>query len=154
MTPLTATPAFEHVELAPTIPTATSELVATALSDMAPWLYSALSQLHNIERHGQNLPGVGDLRIADPASTQMKVLLSHIAITDLPTPLLYPISGRGAGMKWNVGKREVEFTIFASGATVMAKLENDELLDDSELNADPNFCKAVNSYLAWLIGAR
>jgi len=108
--------------------------------------------LHELEISGRDLPGVGDLRISDAASGQMLSLLSLIKVRELPPPALYPISGRGVGMRWNVGRREVEFTIFADGNTVMAKLERSDLVDDTELTGDMH--AEVGQYLEWVVGAR
>jgi hypothetical protein len=152
MTPFTATPAFQGVDCAKNVQAQTSQLVPASLSDSAPWLYSALSQLHDLERVGQNMPGVGDLRLSEGASTTTRTLLSLIEVEVLPSPTLYPISGRGVGMRWNVGRREVEFTTFASGSTVVAKLENNQLVDDTELPQNP--VAELNSYLKWLVSAR
>lgn len=152
MTPITAGAAFQCVEYPKDIRAATSELVPTSLSDSAPWLYSALSQLHELERFGSDVRGVGDLRVSDNASTKTRTLLSLIEVDTLPPPTLCPISGGGVGMRWNVGRREVEFTTFASGSTVMAKLENSQLVDDSDLPG--NQIADLNSYLKWLVGAR
>jgi hypothetical protein len=152
MTPITACPAFRCVENAMHVQAATSELVPASLSDSAPWLYSALSQLHDLERRGRNVPGVGDLRLSDAAANATRTLLSLIEVETLPSPTLYPISGCGVGMRWKVGRREVEFTTFASGNTVMAKLENLQLVDDTELALSPVI--ELNSYLQWLVGAR
>jgi hypothetical protein len=152
MTPITASAAFQNIESAMHVQAATSELVPSSLSGSAPWLYSALSQLHDLERQGRDIPGVGDLRLSDVASRATRTLLSLIEVGTLPAPTLYPISGCGVGMRWNVGRREVEFTTFASGNTVMAKLENYQLLDDAELAANP--VVELNSYLQWLVGAR
>jgi hypothetical protein len=80
------------------------------------------------------------------------MLLSFIEVRELPSPVLYPISGRAVGMRWNVGRREVEFTIFADGNTVMAKLEKSELVDDTELTGDMH--AEVGQYLEWVVGAR
>lgn len=152
MMPITAGPAFQSVECVNNVQPATSELVPSSLSDSAPWLYSALSQLHDLERGGRNVPGVGDLRVSDAASTATRTLLSSIDEQALPSPVLYTISGRGIGMRWNVGRREVEFTTFASGSSVMAKLESAQLVDDTELAGNP--AAELKSYLQWLMGAR
>jgi hypothetical protein len=154
MTPITATPAFQNVECAYAVQASTSELVPASLSDTAPWLYSALSQLHDLQRSGRKIPGVGDLRIAEPASTQIRTILSLIEVNTLPIPTLSPISGGGIGMKWDVGNREVEFTIFASGNTVVARLEDAQLIDDCELAGNSQAQADLNRYLGWLVGAR
>jgi hypothetical protein len=155
MTPITADPAFQHVEASQALRVSTSVLVPASLSDTAPWLYSALSQLHHLQREGCAVPGVGDLRIAEPASIQIRSVLALIdANVTLPTPTLYPISGGGVGMKWDVGSREVEFTIFASGNAVVAKLDSDQVIDDSELTGNPHACADLNDYLGWLVAAR
>jgi len=151
MTPITAT-ATQSMDCHPSFQTPPSELATASLSGSVPWLYSALSQLHGLENSGRELPGVGDLRISEAASSQMLSLLSSIKIRELPTPALYPISGRGLGMRWNVGRREVEFTIFADGNTVMAKLERSDLVDDTELTGDVR--AEVGQYLEWVVGAR
>jgi hypothetical protein len=154
MTPITAAPAFQHVDSVHGLQASTSELVPASLSDTAPWLYSALSQLHDLERSGRDIPGVGDLRVAEPASGQTRTVLSLVEVDTLPIPTLYPISGGGIGMRWNVGNREVEFTTFGNGNTVMAMLENDQLVQDSEFNGNLNAHTDLNSYLRWLVGAR
>jgi len=151
MTPLTATPAFQHVDSVHAVKAATSELVPASLSDTAPWLYSALSQLHDLQDSGRNLIGVGDLRISERASTQVRTILSLINIKTLPTPVLYPLSGSGIGLKWTVGSREVEFTIFASAKTVVAKLEKGQLLDDCEFSEGTDAQSDLNGYLGWLV---
>lgn len=152
MMPISASAVLQPLDCKPSIHAATSELASASLSGSAPWLYSALSQLHELENSGRDLPGVGDLRISDAASTQMRMLLSLIEVRELLPPVLYPISGRGIGMRWNVGRREVEFTVFADGNTVMAKLERSELVDDTELTGDMH--AEVGQYLRWVVGAR
>jgi hypothetical protein len=57
-------------------------------------------------------------------------------------------------MKWDVGNREVEFTIFASGNTVVARLEDAQLIDDCELAGNSQAQADLNRYLGWLVGAR
>ena len=155
MTPITAAPAFDHIDSGLAIHASTSELAPASLSDTAPWLYSALSQLHDLQRAGRNIPGVGDLRITDSASTQIRTVLAVINVRDaLPTPTLYPISGGAVGMKWNVGRREVEVTTFANGNTIAAKIEGDQLIDDCELRGDYQACTELSTYLRWLVGER
>jgi hypothetical protein len=150
--PISASAPLQPVDCQPHIHAATSELVSASLTGSAPWLYSALSQLHELQNSGRDLPGVGDLRISDAASTQILMLLSLIEVRELLPPVLYPISGQGIGMRWNVGRREVEFTVFADGNTVMAKLERSELVDDVELTGDMH--AEVGQYLEWVVGAR
>ena len=152
MTPISSSAALQPVECQPFPHAATCELVPASLSGSAPWLYSALSQLHELEGSGRNIAGVGDLRISEIASGQMRMILSLIETPAIAPPVLYPISGSGVGMRWSVGRREVEFTIFADGNKVMAKLENSDLVDDTELTGDMH--GEVSQYLGWLIGAR
>jgi hypothetical protein len=149
---VSASAPLQPVDCTNYIHAATSELVSASLTGSAPWLYSALSQLHELQNSGRDLPGVGDLRISDAASTQVLMLLSLIEVRELLPPVLYPISGQGIGMRWNVGRREVEFTVFSDGNTVMAKLEKSELVDDTELTGDMH--AEVGQYLEWVVGAR
>ena len=155
MTPITASSAFEHVNFAKAIHAATGELVPASLSDTAPWLYSALSQLHELQRTGEDIPGVGDLRIADAASMQIRAVLALIRAGEtLPTPILFPISGGAVGMKWNVGRREVEVTTFANGNTVVAKVDGDQVIDDCELRGSDRASDELGTYLRWLVAER
>ncbi len=155
MTPITAAPVFEHIDSARAIHASTCELVPASLSDTAPWLYSALSQLHELQRGGRDIPGVGDLRITDSASTQIRTVLSVIKVGEtLPTPTLYPISGGAVGMKWNVGKREVEVTTFANGNTVVARIDGDQIIEDCELRDNYQARTELSTYLRWLVGER
>ncbi len=155
MTPITAAPAFEHIDSGYAIHASTSELVHASLSEAAPWLYSALSQLHELQRAGRDLPGVGDLRITDAASTQIITVLAMIKVRDpLPTPTLYPISGGAVGMKWNLGSREVEVTTFANGNTVVAKIDGDQIIDDCELRGNYQASTEPSAYLGWLVAER
>jgi len=152
MIAISSGPALQHVECLRQVHAATGELVPSSLSDTAPWLYSALSQLHELESSGQKVEGAGDTRVSDTASARLRMLLSLIDVGTLPPPVLYAVSGGGLGMRWDVGRREVEFTVFDSGNTVMAKLENSELVDDTDLAADIHV--QVRNYLEWLGGAR
>jgi hypothetical protein len=152
MTPITASAVLQPVDYQHYIQAATSELATASLAGSAPWLYSALSQLHELEDSGRVVPGVGDLRVSNAASTRMRMLLSLIEVRELLAPVLYPISGQGIGMRWNVGRREVEFTVFADGNTVMARLENSDLVGDTELRGDVH--AEVGQYLGWVVGAR
>jgi len=153
--PLTAVPAFDHIDSGRAIHASTSELVPASLSDTAPWLYSALSQLHDLQSNGREIPGVGDLRITELASTQNRTVLAVIRVGEtLPAPTLYPVSGGAVGMKWNVGKREVDVTTFSNGNTVISKIDSDEVLDDCELRGGNDTCVELSGYLRWLLGER
>ena len=151
MTPISAT-ATQSMDCYPSFQNPPSELATASLSGSVPWLYSALSQLHELENSGRDLPGVGDLRISEAASGRILSILSSIKMRELLPPALYPISGRGVGMRWTVGRREVEFTIFDDGNTVMAKLEKSDLVDDTELVDDMH--AEVGQYLEWVVGPR
>jgi hypothetical protein len=152
MIAISSGPALQHVECSRLPHAATGELVPASLSDTAPWLYSALSQLHELENSGQKIAGAGDTRVSNIASGRMRTILSVIDVGTLPAPVLYAVTGGGLGMRWDVGRREVEFTIFDNGNAVMAKLENSELVDDTDLADD--IYPEVREYLEWLGGAR
>lgn len=95
----------------------------------APWHYAALAQIRSLESQGQNRPGQGDLRIAERASSQARQMLNQMDISEAPTPAVASISGGGVAISWNVGRREVQLSVFSDGDVVFLKTEDDVIVN-------------------------
>jgi len=133
VTPIFATqPALAITDLHH-IQDAATQMEVVAIADNAPWLYSALFQLRNLEDSGQDYPGVGDLRIAPETSLTVKQLLSNLAVGNLPTPSLEVFSGGGVSLLWKMHPREVKFSIFPSREIVYEQYVGEDIFEDGIL---------------------
>jgi hypothetical protein len=86
------------------------QLQRTVEFEKARWLPSLLSNLHSLETAGQNIPGVGDLRVTHATADQVRRLLTVISAMPLPEPMLAPFSGGGVALICNIGEKELTFT--------------------------------------------
>ncbi len=117
-----------------------SMMAGFALAEHAPWVYSALSDLWDLEHKGQNILGFGDFRV--PASTGVRVrrLLSRIGdIANLPVPIVNVFSGGGVTLTWNLGSREVKYTFWPEGVLTYCKEYAGETIEGDELPTDDAF---------------
>lgn len=114
----------------------------------APWRYSALAQLRNLQDAGQDLYGLGDLRISEETSAHARQLLAQIGISDLPVPDVAPISGGGVSSSWAVGNREVQLMIFPDGDVLFQKVEDVTILDGPE--GEPDKSRYIADF-SWLL---
>jgi hypothetical protein len=115
----------------------------------APWRYSALAQLRNLQEAGRNLPGIGDLRISEATSDVARQLLAQIDISDLPVPQVAPISGGGVSSLWVVGSREVQLMVFSDGDVLFQRADGAAVLDDPE--GRPSKAQYISGF-NWLLG--
>ncbi|MGB7137138.1 MAG: hypothetical protein WBD46_17765 [Acidobacteriaceae bacterium] len=126
-----------------------AQLASLKTSD-APWLYSALTQLREIEQNGAIIPGVGDLRIGTATATKARLLLAMIDALTLPTPNVAPVSGGGMSIEWTLGPKEVKYAFYPDGETIFYQVVNDEVESDGNLQTmDPN---EVTGPLKWMLG--
>ena len=146
MTPLCATqPAIAETELRH-LQTPVTQMELVAIPDDSPWLYSALFQLRNLQRSGENHPGVGDLRVTDDTSMAVTRLLSNLAVKELPLPSLDVFSGGGVSIQWTMSSRELKFSIFPNQEIVYERYDGDELFDDGLLKN----ISAATQLMSWL----
>ena len=89
-----------------------SELERVVGFESARWLPSLLSDLRSLETSGQNIPGVGDLRVSHATGDYVRRLLTVISGASLPEPRLAPFSGGGVALTCNIGDRELMFTVY------------------------------------------
>ena len=139
-------PVLEHPrEPIPNIATVTN------ISD-APWLYSALTQLRDIEHSGRLIRGLGDLRITVQAVMQARLMLSSIEIVNLPAPMVSPVPGGGLSVTWSVGLRELKYSFEPDGQAFFFKIEDDEITSEGTI---PNFASSeVTRQLQWILNGQ
>lgn len=106
--------------------------------DSASWLLPVLLHLRSVETTGQNIPGIGDLRVARATADNVRRLLTIISHVPLPEPSLAPFSGGGVALTWNIGNRELSFTAYPdhNDFVFMQTNEDDELIDDGLVSLD------------------
>jgi hypothetical protein len=103
--------------------------------ESARWLPSLLSDLRALETSGQNIPGLGDLRVSRNTADHVRLLLTELSTATLPEPTLAPFSGGGVAVICNVGKRELTLTTYPDQGdfVFLVKDENDEPLGDGTI---------------------
>jgi hypothetical protein len=127
--------------MSPATPTnATVEIRAPQLSHVvsvfsAPWLPSVLEELRTLEKSGQNIPGVGDLTIAESTADHLRRLMTLGPVAQLPEPTLVPFSGGGLSLTWNLGQRELSFSTYPGhdDFVYMRTGDNDQVAADGIL---------------------
>jgi hypothetical protein len=75
---------------------------------------------------------MGDFRIGEDTAKRARQLLSSIEASNIPTPLVAPVSGGGLSIVWAMGNREVKLALEPGGAAYWFRFENDDLLDDPD----------------------
>lgn len=93
-------------------PIVPSRLERVVEFESARWLPSLLSDLRLLETSGLNISGIGDLRVASSTADNVRRLLTLTSATSLLEPVLSPFSGGGVALIWNIGNRELTFTVY------------------------------------------
>src|SRR5438552_18579755 len=86
---------------------ASSQLERVVGFDSSRWLPSLLSNLRSLEKTGQNIPGVGDLRVSNETGDHIRRLLIVLSGTPIPEPTLAPFSGGGVAITCDIRDREL-----------------------------------------------
>lgn len=113
--------------------TITPQMEAAAVFADVPWLYSALAQVREIESEGQQIPGLGDLRVAVQTAMSARKLLSSVKMERLPAPAVAPVSGGGLSVVWYLGAKEVKLSFAPGGEAMYFKVFDDEILDQASI---------------------
>lgn len=114
------------------VPVRSSQLAPVVRFESARWLASALSDLRSLETSGQDIPGIGDLRVDHATANHVRLLLTAISGVSLPEPTLAPFSGGGVAITCNISNRELTFTAYPNhnDFVFIRTNENDETVDD------------------------
>jgi len=116
----------------------------------APWRYAAFAQIRTLEEEGRNYPGLGDLRVTETTSSHARQILAQMNIAEVPTPTVVPISGGGLAISWNVGRREVQLSVFSDGDIVYMRTEGEAVVGEIEEGALSQARYVAG--LEWLLG--
>lgn len=131
-----------------------SQLERVLEFESARWLPSLLSDLRSLETSGLNIPGIGDLRVAHSTADNVRRLLTLAAAAPLreplPEPALSPFSGGGVALTWNLGNRELTFTVYPEHEDfVFARTdENDEKNGILTLDQSSQLSDVIAAFLA------
>ena len=150
MTPIATAPVLTASQM-PDMPdiSTQAQLERMTLAGAALWMYSALAQLRELEQTGEVIAGIGDLRVAERTAMTARLLLSLIDVTDLPVPLVSPVSGGSVSIMWSMGTREVKFSCYPDGQAMYFKCEDDEILEDGTVNLTaPNSARIPLNWMA------
>ncbi len=150
MTPIATAPVLTASQM-PDMPdiSTQAQLERMTLAGAASWMYSALAQLRELEQTGEVIAGIGDLRVAERTAMTARLLLSLIDVTDLPVPLVSPVSGGSVSIMWSMGTREVKFSCYPDGQAMYFKCEDDEILEDGTVNLTaPNSARIPLNWMA------
>lgn len=128
------------------------QITAAVRPSDAPWLYSALTQVWNIEQTGTDIPGLGDLRISEDTATRARLLLSMIDLMELPSPQVSPVSGGGMSITWEMGPKEVKYALYPDGEMMFYKVHDDDI--DSEGPIETMMPNEVTGPLKWMLDVR
>jgi hypothetical protein len=114
-----------------------------------PWLYSALSQVWQLQQSGEQVPGIGDLRVSSETATRVRLLLAMIDIIALPAPQLSPVSGGGVSVEWQIGPKEVKYSFYPDGGAMFFEIVDDEISDDGTLRTMSS--EEITRPLKWML---
>ena len=149
MTPIFATTPSIVAPSLSSWPKTPPQIVTTASANNSPWLYSALMQVRDIEHSGELIPGLGDIRIAEPTAMRARILLGSIETANLPAPVVSPVSGGGLSITWTLGVKELKFSFEPNGQTTYYKVIDDEIADDGAI--DQIARKDVDQQIQWML---
>jgi len=142
MTPLIATaPALTPAEVS-TFYGQTALLEKMTPANCAPWLYSAVAQVRELEENGALIAGLGDFRVSDRTAATTRLLLSLISVPelpvlsvrDLPVPVVSPVSGGAISLIWSLGSKEVKFSCYPDGQAAFFRCQDDDVIEDGRID--------------------
>ncbi len=152
MATMTVSYSIEQPQLAKPPAEVAAQLAAPVRASNIPWLYSALTQVRQIEHAGAQIPGLGDLRIGEATATRARLLLAMIDFIELPVPHVSPVSGGGVSIEWAVGQKEVKYALYPDGTTMFYQVQDDQITSDGILQTMmPN---EVTGPLKWMLDVR
>ena len=128
-----------------------SQLERVVGFESARWLPTLLSDLRLLERAGENIPGVGDLRVSQATANHVRRLLTVISGTSLPEPVLAPFSGGGVALTSSIGNRELTFTVYPDHEDFVFSRtdDSDELADDGIVSLEQRrLGEVISAFLA------
>ena len=77
-----------------------------------------------------------------------RLLLSLIDVTDLPAPIVSPVSGGSLSVVWSIGSKEVKFSCYPDGQALYFRCQDDEVLEDGTV--DFTIADSTRAAVAWM----
>src|ERR1035438_1535229 len=81
---------------------------SSAFHAVAPWKYTTLLKLHDLEHSPGSQPGATPLTVSSSAAMFARTILDEIKGDNLPAPTVCPASGGSIAVIWSVGEKQVE----------------------------------------------
>ncbi len=108
----------------------------SAFHCVAPWKYTALLKLHDLERSTPPDLLAHGLAVSIDAVMFARTILDSVTRDNLPTPEVCPVSGGDVAVIWSVGDKQLE-AIFAPDRTGSYVLSHgEEIVEDGEVSVD------------------
>lgn len=105
--------------LAPTVPSVKRPSAVnwgkTTSLFSSPWLLPTVSAISGLAGLPDNWDGYGSPKVSQTALVRTIQLAASISCEELPIPTVCPVSGGGVGISWELGDRELEFTVYPNG---------------------------------------
>lgn len=118
--------------------------------DKRPWLAHAFTELLQVQRNGEEAPGIGDFRVTDDTLNTAGRLLGCIKYRFLPNPSLFALPGGGIQIIWSSGSDAVEVSVFPGEGVGVALLADDVPIKAKDLGAAEY--EQMNDFLADFVG--
>jgi hypothetical protein len=113
------------------------------------WLKEVYDRISALAELEENWDSHGGLPVASGAISETRILLSNLAIEELPKPHVAPIPDGSVGLHWRVGGRDLEIEIEASGPVHYLKTY---VGCDSIEDGDVHSLKDAQDALDWVLG--
>lgn len=134
MSPFTTNAGFEHAHQPQLVRGIGIDAAGFSVIEQAPWVFSALSDVWELERSGKNIRGLGDFTLPADTAIRVRKLLSVIGdIRNLPAPAVDVFSGGGVTLAWELGSRQVKYTFWPEGLLTFNMEERDRTVRENEL---------------------
>lgn len=109
------------------------QMTDTVAYSSAPWMYAALMQIHDKERSGEKIVGIGDFTVAPKIADAARTAVLSVLVPELPAPTVTHMSGGGLSVIWSVQKKRIELDVFPDGQVALSHFECDDLLHSRDM---------------------
>ena len=123
---------------------------SSAFHAVAPWKYTTLLKLHDLEHLPGPHLGAKMLTVSSGAAMFARTILDEIKGDNLPTPTVCPASGGSVAVIWSVGEKQVEAIFGADRIGSFVLSSGDDVVENGEVspNDAASLASALNDILA------
>lgn len=115
-------------------PPAAQWCAVTTLSDVRPWLFSAMQSVSELAALPERWDGYGSIRVGAAALTGAIKVLTRLASAEPPMPHISPVPGGGLQLEWHPAGRYVELEVLPDGSVEYLETHQGEEADQGELS--------------------